>query len=387
MKKILILNLAFYPKIGGVENSLRSLCEIYLSRGDEVTVVTADIVDETKKSYPVEDKMFGAKIIRFRKNHPLTYFYSCFKKLRELKESFEFDLVISRSHVTTYLAYYAGFRSVNYVVPGVVKNQCSMTFSTVKGVKAYFKLKINEYIQKKSFSLAERNFVFSETMYAQVCDVFPSCQILKTYPGCDENRFYADTNEKVSLRAKYGFDQDAKLLLCVGRLNKVKGFSYAINGLKKLPDDFHLVIVGEGPEYESLHQLCCNLSIESRVSFVKKVLEPELFYRMADAFLFTSLYEPFGQVLLEATFSELKVYAFDPKEDGSVDTATVQIYSGYKSLVNFVSNKEFLANEIESSFESFNLNKLELKSFKEKYSWRRLVDTLDKHNTDNVKGR
>lgn len=376
---VLILNLSFYPKIGGVENSLRSLCEIYSERGDQVTVVTADVVDFTGVRYPEDDFMFGARIIRFKKSHPLTYFYSCYKKLKFLKRNLVFDLVISRSHITTFLAHYAGYKRINYIVPGVVKNQYSSRFSSAKGLKAYVKLKFNEFIQMKSFSLSSVNFVFSDTMLDQVRSICPRSNIVKTIPGCDGKRFFSSCADKFRLRLDFGFNKDVKLLLCLGRLNKVKGFEFAICSLKKLPDEYHLVIVGEGPEYSNLLKYAQSLEVQDRVYFVEKTLEPEVFFRMADAFLFTSLYEPFGQVLLEATFSELKIFCFDPDKDHSVDTASRQIYSGFSSLIYFVEDKCQLGDEINSNFNSLCLEVDELKSFKDKYSWKTMVSAIDEN--------
>lgn len=46
---------------------------------------------------------------------------------------------------------------------------------------------------------------------------------------------------------------------------------------------------------------------------------PEDYYEVADAFLFTSRYEPFGLVLLEAVASGLPILAYPVEQGGAVE--------------------------------------------------------------------
>jgi glycosyltransferase involved in cell wall biosynthesis len=370
------MNLTFYPKVGGVENSLRALCESFANSGYDVTVVTSDVVDGSGIKYSDNEHMFGAKIRRFTRKHFLSYFFSCYRLLKELDRSEKFNLVISRSHITTYLAYHAGFRNIKYVLPGIVKNQYDMRYLSTRNIVSFMKVKFNSYIQKKSLTMAQKNLVFSDTMYHQARSISPSAVIEKIYPGCDDKRFYSSSEEKVYLRARYGFHQNHKILLCVGRLFKVKGFEHAIKSLLSLPSDYVLVILGSGPEFGALVQICERLELKDRVFFYKDSNEPELFYRLSDGFLFTSLYEPFGQVLLEATFSKLKIFAFDPTVILEVDTATRQIFKGYESLICYVESLDSLDERIKNEFDIFVLDDGLVNSFIEKFSWGKTAESL-----------
>lgn len=377
---VLILNLAFYPRIGGVENSIRTLCEIYSKRGDDVTVVSADIVDTTGIRYPDNEFLFGARIRRFKKNHKLTYIYSCYSLLKEVKKKENFDLVISRSHITTYLAEKAGFKDVNYLIPGIVKNQGALKNPSIHEIFPYARQKFNEFVQSIVFKNNKKNFVFSDTMYQQVKKICPESSVYKVQPGCDENRFYPSSSKKFELREQYGLPKDQNILLVVGRLMSFKGFKYAVESLVDLPKNYTLLVVGDGPEYNSLLKLAEDIGVSERVFFIKKCTNPEYLYRLSDAFIFTSLYEPFGQVLLEAVFSGLKVVAFDPESIEDVDTATKQIFEGFDSLVKYVPSLDGLAETIISEEDDFKQDAAAMARFKIKYSWSALVNKLDKVN-------
>ncbi len=92
-------------------------------------------------------------------------------------------------------------------------------------------------------------------------------------------------------------------LFSVGRLTVNKGYMYLIKGTELLQSsgvDFHLTIVGDGPERENLVKLTKDLGLQNRVSFPgasKNVAES---IKDADLFILPSIKEPFGLVLLEA---------------------------------------------------------------------------------------
>jgi colanic acid/amylovoran biosynthesis glycosyltransferase len=98
-------------------------------------------------------------------------------------------------------------------------------------------------------------------------------------------------------------------ILCVGRLVPHKGHAVLLNAVAMLPGNksWRLVIVGEGPLYKDLVDLCEEKNIRTRVTF-RHDLSPEALegeYKKASLFVLPSLeridgVEGFGIVLLEA---------------------------------------------------------------------------------------
>jgi D-inositol-3-phosphate glycosyltransferase len=125
-----------------------------------------------------------------------------------------------------------------------------------------------------------------------------------------DHAFFAPGERRQARRA-LGFAEDARMLLCVGRIQPLKGLGVAVRAFGELADDVpdaHLVIVGgpSGAEGEAevarLHALVDSLGVGARVTFVPPQPHELLstFYRAADVCLVPSRTESFGLVALEA---------------------------------------------------------------------------------------
>ena len=123
-----------------------------------------------------------------------------------------------------------------------------------------------------------------------------------------EIEFRASLQEALPLtatyREKYAL-QGKKVILYVGRLAAVKNVSLLLRAFQKVEQknkDTALLIVGDGPLREELHQECVRLSLENAVVFAGKQEGRELMahYNLGDLFVLTSRYEPFGTVVNEA---------------------------------------------------------------------------------------
>ena len=90
-------------------------------------------------------------------------------------------------------------------------------------------------------------------------------------------------------------------LLAAGRLVPQKGFDLLIEALG-LCDDLHLtlVILGEGPTRSELELLARRIGISERVRFAGFQTNPYPFFARADAFVLSSRFEGFSNVVLEA---------------------------------------------------------------------------------------
>lgn len=109
----------------------------------------------------------------------------------------------------------------------------------------------------------------------------------------------------VDLHARYGIPPHRRILLFVGRLAPEKGIDVLLHRLKDLVSggaDVHLVVVGDGPGRDGLETLVDELDLRACVTFTGYVPREAVFdyYRAADVFVFASLTETQGLVLLEA---------------------------------------------------------------------------------------
>jgi len=100
-------------------------------------------------------------------------------------------------------------------------------------------------------------------------------------------------------------DKNKIILGVIGRLDKAKGFHFAIKAIKLLENHasgkkFILKIAGAGSEEKYLRNLTKELQVEDKVEFVGWANNKKEFFDSIDIFLLTSQRETFGLVLLEA---------------------------------------------------------------------------------------
>ena len=100
-------------------------------------------------------------------------------------------------------------------------------------------------------------------------------------------------------------------ILFVGRIARVRRIELLLQAVNQLRFPFHLTLAGGEEKTSSvtrtgylneLKQLTKQLNLENKVTFVGKKTPQELktLYQSADIFVYPSLYENFGQPLLEA---------------------------------------------------------------------------------------
>lgn len=106
-------------------------------------------------------------------------------------------------------------------------------------------------------------------------------------------------------------ERDKKILLYVGVIEPRRHPLLLAETISRLPKDYHLLIVGRGPQNDELLLRIKELSLEQRVTIIPRLDQNELpaVYRAANLFLLPTDYEIFGMVLLEAMYFGLPAIA------------------------------------------------------------------------------
>ncbi len=167
----------------------------------------------------------------------------------------------------------------------------------------------------------------------------PTSRVEVIYGGVDPRLFAADDNEVAQLQAQLN-PEGRPLLLTVGRLVQRKGHSQVIAALPQVIEQIgpvRYLIVGTGPEAQSLRKLADGCGVAELVEFLGQVDDQELaaLYRAGDLFIMPSrdLYgqpiEGLGLVYLEANLCGLPVIA---SNTGGIPDAVVHGETGL--LVN-----------------------------------------------------
>ena len=116
------------------------------------------------------------------------------------------------------------------------------------------------------------------------------------------------------MRERLGISRDQRVILNVGRLSKEKAHADLIAAFKTLCEmqsnlNCKLVIVGDGPERQSLTTAARESGLDARIIFTGQLGEVGPYYAMADVFVLSSHSEGSPNVLLEAMAANLPVVA------------------------------------------------------------------------------
>ena len=122
------------------------------------------------------------------------------------------------------------------------------------------------------------------------------------YNGVDINKFHPANKNKyrIEIRQKYGLKDSDFVVLFMGSGFERKGVGYLIKAVGSISEPVSVLIVGKGsnPSLKGVRQ---------KIIFCGPQKDNYKYYAAADLFVFPTVYEPFGNVHLEALASGLPV--------------------------------------------------------------------------------
>lgn len=166
-------------------------------------------------------------------------------------------------------------------------------------------------------------------------------RLLRLEVGVDRSLFHP-ADEPRAEKAALGLRPDRRHVLWVGRLVAVKNLPLLLEAMGSVfaaAPDVDLVLVGDGPLREALHERVRAEGWEGRVVWAGERKRDDLarYYRAADLFALSSGYDNFPNVVVEAMASRLPVVA---TAVGGVD---LQVEDGVTGFLVAPGNAEALA--------------------------------------------
>lgn len=178
----------------------------------------------------------------------------------------------------------------------------------------------------------------------QVVDVFTGIGIdnrrIRVIPNFYDPAFGSNDSEPLS------FDYE-RTALYAGALKEYKGVHLLVDALQELPEEYGVVLAGDGPARESFERRARNLDVRDRVTFAGWVDHDDLpqYYWGTDAFVHPGLWpEPFGRTILEALQCDCPPVVSD--------VGAPPWIVGDAGLVFERDDPQDLANQLESVFEA-----------------------------------
>lgn len=193
---------------------------------------------------------------------------------------------------------------------------------------------VKETILEKVFfsqKIADRALVFAKSNMARshLKKIgFP--KVVTIGVGLDVERFQ---NPKKNKFLQYEIPEFAHILLSIGTIEERKNTFFllkVLNQLVKQDNRFRLILVGKKDEtyWSKCEKYISNNNIEKNIIYIEKLTQEELpeLYKISTAFLFPTLYDIFGMVLLEAMYFGLPVIS---TSNGGADTLIQDGVNGY----------------------------------------------------------
>jgi len=131
------------------------------------------------------------------------------------------------------------------------------------------------------------------------CFGLPATRVRTIYNGVDLQRFHPAERSASPVRDRFKIPDDRKLVLFVGNGFARKGLGFLIDALAKVPDA-HLLVVGSDRAAGSFERRARRHGVAARVIFAGNQPDALEFFNAADALALPSLFEPFGNVAIEA---------------------------------------------------------------------------------------
>ena len=147
-------------------------------------------------------------------------------------------------------------------------------------------------------------------------------------------------------------------LICVGSLTDRKRINLVIEALAKSNTMYNLVVLGEGPNSNSLKELVIHLGLNDRVKFLGFVKNPYPYILNSQGLVLASTYEGLPTVLIESLVLKTPIIAVDcptgPKEILATFNPNYLIKNGTESQIvdDLASKFELLDRTMKHSFEN-----------------------------------
>ena len=289
----------YHPYKGGVERIVKNIAEYLARMNHEVTVYATD----PSNTLPRIQMINGVK----RRNYPAlapneAYYLAHLNMLLHLlREQTDVIHVHSVHALTALMAYIA--HNFNRKPKFVVS-----PFYHGKGHTKLAQMLWGPYrhLAKKILKNADGIVVNSKAQRTSIERTFkPSSKIFMIRDGVNLN--------EIKNAESFTLDENCRLLLYVGRLEKYKNVHITIESMKYLPENYHFYVIGHGSFKPFLENLVQSLGLRSRVHILG--FQPDnIVYRWlktAHVFVHLSAVESFGMTCIESLAAGTPVIAND----------------------------------------------------------------------------
>ena len=318
---------------GGMNIYIREVVEKLSSSGVEVDVFTRD--HDRKNEIEVHISKLNVKYIKAGDNSLDKI--GTFNHIDEFVQGVDDYKIQNKLNYDLIFAHYWLSGAASLRLKKIWKVPVITTFHTMQEIKQEaFPYNIDDperqaqekIISKESDAIVvwsehEKNFI--QTKYN-----VPSKNINIVPPGVDLDLFKPTDQDEA--REEINIDKDLKVILFVGRLERLKGLDTLLEALSMIDqDEINLLVVGglyNISEVSRLKKICNEYDLSEKVHFIGSINRNDLkyYYNSSDICVLPSYYESFGLSALEAAACGIPVVA---SKKGGLSSIVIDKKTGY----------------------------------------------------------
>ncbi len=296
--RIALVTRRFDPEGGGTEHDLAITARILVQAGHRVTIYTAEI-----RSLSTEWPLRLVTAPRLGRALGLLWFARAAAATAR-REGAEIVLSFARVVDADLLRSGGGAHS-SYV--RAARQWQSRPARIAMRVSPYHRVQM--IIERRGFASPrlKRAIAVSDLVRRDLAQTFDlaASQAVTLYNGVELDRFIPerDLATRAAIRREFGVLDSRPAVLFVGNGFARKGLRFLIEAWPAIDASARLIVVGTDQAAASYRRLTSRLGLADRVSFVGRRTDVDHLLRGADVFALPSLFEPFGNVALEAMAS------------------------------------------------------------------------------------
>ncbi len=351
MKKIKIYIFHPYSRIGGADLSLSRLINNLNTNKYSITFIT---LAKPKINFYLKKKI---EICVLKKNRAFLSIFDLRSLVKKNKNNYSKIILISNQNFANIISVLATFQ-LKWLKLILIERNNPVELDYSKTIKS----KLIKLLIKITYKFSDIIIAISKEL-RQDLEKLCKKKVISIYNPSFDKSIYKISNKKIK-KTKY------KIILNVARYEKQKNHLMLLESYKRIHNQINakLFLVGYGSEKKKIKDFIKQNNLQNKIKLITKQKNIFSYYKIADLFVLTSLYEGFGNVLIEAAMFKIPIISTDcksgPKE--------ILKNGEYGDLVKIGDNKKL------SSLIIKNLNKPNKKKISKMYKSLKIFD-IKKH--------